>query len=115
MKILITPHAVRAYQARVKALGDKQAEAEIVAALQAPMFRVPSADGELTLWGCYNPAGFPVTIATDLADEGAEFLLVRTCGPFWFWHETRRLWQSVRGRKARRRGHDRLSAAATLH
>jgi len=38
--------------------------------------------------------------------ENAEFLLVRTCGPFWMWHETRRLWQAVRGRKARRRNHD---------
>lgn len=117
MRIFVSPHAVHAYQVRVKALPAERAEAEIVAALEAPLFRVPSADGRLTIWGCCNPAGFPVCIATDPADYGAAFLLVRTCGPFWFWHEARREWRRVRGHKARRRSrraYDRLSAAATL-
>ncbi len=114
MKIFVTPHAIRAYQARVKAVPDEQAEAEIVEALRSPLFCLSSANGELTIWGAYNRAGFPVCIATDPANEGAEFLLVRTCGPFWFWHEARRQWQEIRGRKARRRSHDRLSPAAVL-
>jgi len=108
MRIFVSPHAVRAYQKRVKYLSPGAAEVEIAGALRAPVFRAASADGRLTLWGCYNRAGFPIVVATDLADECAEFLLVRTCGPFWFWHECRREWERIRGHRARRRSHDRL-------
>jgi len=108
MRVFVSPHATRAYQRRVKRLSLERAEAEIIEALRAPVFRVASADGRLTLWGCYNRAGFPIVVATDAADEEAEFLLVRTCGPFWFWHECRREWERIRGHKARRRSHDRL-------
>ncbi len=113
-RVLVTPHAVRAYQARVRAVSDTAAEGEIAEAMRAPLFRVPNADGRLTIWGAYNRVGFPVCIATDPADEGADFLLVRTCGPFWFWHEARREWERIRGRRARRRSHDRVPCPDTI-
>ncbi len=115
MKVFVSPHAVRAYQMRVRALSPSEAEREIRDALQWPLFHLPSADRNLTIWGAYNRAGFPVCIATDPADEGAEFLLVRTCGPFWFWHEARHEWERIRGHKARRRAyHDRLPGSGTI-
>ena len=92
MRILITPHAIRIYQERIKAVDDAQAEAEIVQALQGPLFHCPASRGDVTLWGCRNWTGYPFVVATDPADEGAEFLLVRTCGPWWYWHECRNLW-----------------------
>lgn len=104
-KVLVTPHACRAYAERVCAVvTEQQAEAEIGEALRAPLFRCPSADGKLTLWGCLNRAGFPFLAGTDPADEGAEFLLVRTVGPKWFWHECKELWgrHSVGPRRQRR-------------
>jgi hypothetical protein len=61
---------------------------------------MPSARGELTLWGCRNRASYPFLIATDLADDNAEFLLVRTCGERWYWHECDKAWRAVGVRKS---------------
>ncbi len=92
---MVTPHASEMYVVRVcEQLTPDQAEAEIIEALRSPLFRCPSANGELTLWGCLNRAGFPFLAATDPADEQAPFLLVRTVGQRYYWHEARRHWRT---------------------
>lgn len=99
-KVLVTPHASEAYRARVcRLVTPERAEAEIVAALRSPLFHCPSANGNLTLWGCVNPAGYPFLVATDPADEGAPFLLVRTCGQWWYWHEADSHWRAYQTSK----------------
>lgn len=93
-KILITPHAARAYRERVNRRGSEDdAEREITQALQAPLFYVPK-DGGGTLWGCVNSHNHCFLALTDSADGGAEHLVVRTCGNVWFWHEARQAWRA---------------------
>jgi len=92
--LFITPHAVRAYRERIfQRLTPQQAEAEIRAALAQPLFQCATGDGRLALWGCVNRGGFRFLVATDPPGAG-EFLLVRTVGPEWFWHEARPHWKA---------------------
>lgn len=106
IQVFVSPHACRSYRQRVYGnLTAEQAVAEITEALQQPLFHCPSGSNGLTLWGCLNRIGHQFVVATDPADEGAEFLLVRTCGPRHFWHETKRFW---------REHADRLSTAKAL-
>ncbi len=84
--VLVTPHAERAARDR---LGSGVSLAD---ALRAPLFRLPLPGRDLTLWGCLRPGGAPLLVLTDPADLAAPFLLVRTAGPWYFWHEARPLW-----------------------
>lgn len=90
--VFVTPHAAAAFAARVRS-GARDPAKEIVLALRRPIFRL--ARPGLTLWGCLTAEGDPYLIATDPAGESAPFLLVRTVGPWWFWHEARPLWKQA--------------------
>ena len=96
-EILITPHARTVYRARLCGwLDDDRAEVEIREALAEPLFHAPSSRGDLTLWGCRNRIGVLLVIATAPADEQAPYLLVQTCGPWWYWHEIKQFWRRYR-------------------
>jgi hypothetical protein len=113
-KIMVTPHAVEMYILRIcHWLTPEEAEAELVEALWRPLFHCLSANGALMLWGCLNRAGYPILVATDPADVEAPFLLVRTVGPRYHWHEARQQWRAYNiGTKRRFRvGLDRLRSS----
>ena len=88
----VTPHATRTYAERVAPFARHPA-LDVAHALARPVFCLV-LPGK-TLWGCVNRAGLPFLAATDPADENAPFLLVRTVGPWWFWHEARAEWQRL--------------------
>lgn len=104
--IFVTPHAAHAYIARV----DRSAhpESDILNTLAAPLFGLllPTQ----TLWGCRTRDGHPFLACTDSADERATYLLVRTVGPWWFWHEARPAWVAA-GVVEKRGGNWRLVSA----
>ncbi len=116
MIVFVSPHAIERYQERIYRAGQEQVRREIEAALAQPLFSVACQTDALTLWGVRNQYGHAFVVATDPADAGAPFLLVRTCGPAWWWKECRPAWRRIGvragykgGRGGRRR--DRLSCA----
>ena len=93
MIVFVSPHAARAYRERVFGrLSAASAESEIREAVARPLFSIPSAGGTLRLLGCRNYTGHPFLAACD-PTEHMEFLLVRTCGPWWWYHEAKRDWR----------------------
>ncbi len=112
MEIFVTPHAIEAFRCRlVPQASEAEARQQIQYGIAHALFLLPDHWGseELMLWGCLRPDGKPFMIATDPADRAAPFVLVRTCGPAWFWHCARRLWQQrgygrwLEGRGSRQR------------
>jgi hypothetical protein len=81
----VTPHAARRYRQLIfSRLTEAQAVLEIQEGLLEPLFQAPAASGDATFLACLNRKGHPFVAACDPAPEAAEFLLVRTVGPWWY-------------------------------
>jgi len=102
--IYCTAHAIRRYRERVSRvpLTPEQARREIEEAMRRPLFARELRPSGLVLWGCRNAHGFCFTAATAPLDRHPGWLVVQTVGPWWHWHEVKRLWREERHRLEQR-------------
>jgi hypothetical protein len=90
----VTPHAARRYRQLIYFhLTEAQAVQEIEEGITEPLFKAPASSEGVVLYACLNLKDHPFVAACDPAPENAEFLLVRTVGPWWYWHEIKPLWR----------------------
>lgn len=111
---MITGHCVDRYLERIappalrrrpEAEARRLAYLELYCALsQEPVCRLTTAAGK-TLLGVTNPAGYTFIVLLADGDHQAQ-----TCGPRWYWHESRRHFRALGYRCSK--GRDETRAAA---
>lgn len=92
-EIAVTLHAIKRYRERVATrypVNEEQSARELLLAVGKPLFLLPMPSGAGWLMGCIDSQGVHFTAKLDESRA-----TVVSCGPYWFWHESRKVWRRL--------------------